>query len=271
MSLLAQDEGGGELRRWSASLALVLAAHGVAMLGFWRWQRPLDGAPVLPPAMMIDLPAASPAPSPVLPAPEPPPPLEAKELLRELELPPPDPAEPVTAEELLEKLELPEVPQVVEPEVVVPPPTPLRKPTPPRRAEQEVPPAKPIAAPPSPPQPAPADAVAAAPTPTIARPPVDRRLRFQALLLAHLERHMRYPRTAQMRNQHGTAHLRLVMDRSGRVIEAMIARSAGYAVLDREALATVERAQPLPAMPAELGLDRLDVIVPMEFKLRAGG
>jgi protein TonB len=267
MSVLAGDGDGGDLGRWSASLALALAAHGLAVFGFLHWQRPLDGAPVLPPAVMIDLPAPAP-PSLALPAPEPAPPLRPEELIREVELPPPDAAQPVTVEELLEKVELPEVPEIVEPEVVLPPPEPRRKPRPPQPAEREAPPPKPAAAPP---QPAPADAIPAAPMPTIARPQADMRLHFQALLLAHLERHMHYPRTAQLRSQHGTAHLRLVMDRSGRVIEARIARSAGYTVLDREVLATVERAQPLPAIPPELGVDRLDVIVPMEFKLRAAG
>jgi protein TonB len=113
--------------------------------------------------------------------------------------------------------------------------------------------------------------VSSAPPPSVAPPSVDLRLQFQALLLGHLERHMRYPPTARLKNQHGTAYLHLVMDRSGKVLEARVERSSGYEVLDREVLSTLERAQPLPPIPPSLDVDRLDVIVPMAFKLRGSG
>jgi protein TonB len=246
----------GDVRRWSASLTLVLAAHGLLALGLLRWERPLDGAPILPPAMMIDLPAA-----PRVAPPEPP-----------LVLPPPEPPTPVAPEELIEKIELQEVPEVVAPEVVLPPPPkPHPKPPPPKPVQKQVDKPKPVPAPP-PAAPAPlVDAPVLAAPPPSAAPSADVRLQFQALLLGHLERHMRYPRAAQMKNQHGTAYLHLVMDRSGKVLEAGVARSSGYAVLDREVMKTLERAQPLPAIPPSLGLDRLDVVVPMEFKLRGPG
>jgi protein TonB len=254
MSVAVVSRARGDLPRWSASLAVVLALHGLLALGLVRWQRPLDGAPILPPAVMIDLPAAPPILSP-----EPP-----------LVQPPPEPPAPITPEELFEKIELPEVPDAPEPAVVVPRPEPRPKP-PPKPVEKKVVQPKPVTTPPSAPAPAPEAAQPAAPAPMVARPSPDMRLQFQALLLGHLERHMRYPRAAQIKNQHGTAYLHLIMDASGRVIEARVERSSGYAVLDREVMATLARAQPLPPIPTSLGLDRLDVVVPMEFKLRASG
>jgi protein TonB len=51
------------------------------------------------------------------------------------------------------------------------------------------------------------------------------------------------------------------------LLSAEIARSSGRAALDREALALIDRAQPLPAMPAAMEGDTLDAIVPINFAL----
>jgi protein TonB len=61
--------------------------------------------------------------------------------------------------------------------------------------------------------------------------------------------------------------LHFVMDAQGRVLTAEIAKSSGRPVLDHEALALVERAQPLPALPADYPTRTLDAIVPIEFYL----
>jgi protein TonB len=57
------------------------------------------------------------------------------------------------------------------------------------------------------------------------------------------------------------------MDRQGKVLSAEIAKSSGRPVLDREALALMVRAQPLPAMPAAMKGDTLDAVVPISFTL----
>lgn len=273
MSQAAPREVEGELRLWAASFGLVLAAHGLLALGLLRWERPLEGA-TIPPAVIIDMPAAPvapPQPAPDLPTPEPPAPVAPEELTEKLPPPEPkiaispvEPPAPVTPEELIEKLELPEVPEVPEPAVSLPPPAPRPKPRPPERRASAP---KPLPAPAEKLPPAPLPAAPTTPA-VVARPSPELRVQFQALLLAHLERHMRYPRAAQLRNQQGIAHLHLVIDRDGRIIQAEIVRSSGHAVLDEEVMSTLERARPLPALPPELGLERLDVIVPMQFKLR---
>ncbi len=55
------------------------------------------------------------------------------------------------------------------------------------------------------------------------------------------------------------------MNRDGHVLIARIEKSAGDDTLDQQALAALLRAQPLPAPPAEVAGDSLDLIVPVDF------
>ncbi|NGP52424.1 energy transducer TonB, partial [Thioalkalivibrio sp. XN8] len=91
---------------------------------------------------------------------------------------------------------------------------------------------------------------------------------YAATVLAWLERHKHYPRRARLRRQEGTVLLYFVVDRAGTVLEYRLEQSSSYPVLDQEVLAMIERAQPLPPMPDELGQERLELIVPVEFFLR---
>jgi len=91
---------------------------------------------------------------------------------------------------------------------------------------------------------------------------------YAATLLAWLERHKEYPRAARLRRQEGTAMLYFLVDREGRVLEHRIEQGSGHPALDAEVLAMIERAQPLPAMPASLEKDQLELVVPVQFFLR---
>jgi len=88
--------------------------------------------------------------------------------------------------------------------------------------------------------------------------------RIQALLADH----RRYPRRARQLGQQGEARLFFAVDRDGRLVESRIEHSSGHHVLDREVLAMVERAQPLPPIPEPLGRGRLELVVPVQFQLR---
>jgi len=90
---------------------------------------------------------------------------------------------------------------------------------------------------------------------------------FEGRLLARLEQFRRYPEEARRRQQQGVVHVRFQMNRKGSVLDASVARSSGIPSLDREALATVRRAQPLPAIPDDRP-DMLTISVPIEFFLR---
>jgi len=91
---------------------------------------------------------------------------------------------------------------------------------------------------------------------------------WQGRLLAHLERRKRYPAEARARRLQGVAHVRFTMDRQGRVLSAALEHSSGHAALDREALALLQRAQPLPPPPAETPGERITLTVPVEFFTR---
>lgn len=89
--------------------------------------------------------------------------------------------------------------------------------------------------------------------------------RWQSRLLAHLERNKRYPSGARSRREQGTAYVRFRIDANGRVLSASLARSSGSAELDREVVAMVRRASPVPAPPP--GVKRT-ITVPVRFRLR---
>jgi len=87
-------------------------------------------------------------------------------------------------------------------------------------------------------------------------------------LQAWLARHKEYPSEARRLGQEGTALLHFSIDRSGRVLAARLQRSSGHAVLDREVLAMIRRADPLPPLPPVVDRERLDLVVPVQFLLR---
>jgi protein TonB len=91
---------------------------------------------------------------------------------------------------------------------------------------------------------------------------------WQSLLLKHLQQFKNYPIHARDRNEQGLVLLAFSIDRDGHVLSKRIARGSGYADLDAEVLALVERAQPLPAFPASMTEEKLDLTVPIRFSLR---
>jgi protein TonB len=86
-------------------------------------------------------------------------------------------------------------------------------------------------------------------------------------VLAQLNRFKQYPRAARAAHIEGVVMLHFVMDAQGRVQSFEIAKSSGRPVLDAEALALIQRAQPLPALPADFPSPTLDAVVPIEFSL----
>lgn len=94
------------------------------------------------------------------------------------------------------------------------------------------------------------------------------RAAYVAQLQAWLQRHKRYPQHAIARRQQGTATLYFVVDRTGRLLDYRLEQSSGHRLLDREALEMIERAAPLPRMPAGLSGSDLAVVLPVRFALR---
>jgi len=86
-------------------------------------------------------------------------------------------------------------------------------------------------------------------------------------VLGQLNRFKQYPRSARQAHIEGVVMLHFVMDANGKVLSFEIAKSSGRPVLDAEALALIQRAQPLPALPADFPTRTLDALVPIEFFL----
>lgn len=91
---------------------------------------------------------------------------------------------------------------------------------------------------------------------------------YQESLLRHLARHKRYPAEARARQRQGVALVRFTMDRAGNVMTVVLAKSSGASALDNESLALLRRAAPMPAPPADVRGNPIDLVVPVEFTLR---
>lgn len=246
MNAIALDRPG---RRWSGSLGIVLALHALIVAAvLWRGMRlPPAAPPMAPPTtVMVELAPLASAP-PAAPTELPPgPPQQAQRKAQAeseptpLPEPPPTPAEPT-------ELALPSLPA-------------------PRQQVQD-PGEADIADTRAPPQvAAPADTRYAASETVVGSGQA--RADWDAQLLGRLERFKRYPRVAERRRQQGVAQVRFTLDRQGRVLAVVLADSSGHPALDAEAIATVERASPLPAPPAEIVGDPLEVTTPVQFHLR---
>lgn len=220
--------------RWPLALTVALGAHlAVAGMVALKPEPPAPLPPPPPPILMDLAPPAPPAPPPPAPAPKP-------------VAQPPTPKPPPVIERAAAKL---------------PPP-------PPRPVKSEpVPDTPPV------PQMASAAAAPEADASPVASahaggPPADAMAAFQGRLMAHLAKHKRYPLAARQRRQQGTAWVRLTLDRNGRVVSRRLERGCGVDLLDREAEELLDRAQPLPEIPTELGKDQMELVLPVEFSLK---
>ena len=66
--------------------------------------------------------------------------------------------------------------------------------------------------------------------------------------------------------QSGTAKVKFVIDRQGKLISREVVESAGSELLDAAALRMVERAEPFPEPPAEVKDERFTFMLPVTFK-----
>jgi len=82
-----------------------------------------------------------------------------------------------------------------------------------------------------------------------------------------LDRYKQYPRIAELRGWEGSVTMRLRVAPSGRLIEAQVYKSSGFAVLDQQAIAMVSRAGALPVPPEGLDAEGVPVLVPVSFRL----
>jgi protein TonB len=85
-------------------------------------------------------------------------------------------------------------------------------------------------------------------------------IKFQQALLRHVARYQRYPNAARSLHLEGKVDTQFSMSRDGTLLGVWVQTSSGQAMLDKEAIETIRRAQPLPSIPPELP-DRLNIHV----------
>ena len=76
----------------------------------------------------------------------------------------------------------------------------------------------------------------------------------------------RYPRAALRFRSTGASQVKIIVDNQGQLVSASLINSSGTKLLDKEALATIERAAPFP-MPHEtlLANGKVELIAPIVF------
>ena len=88
---------------------------------------------------------------------------------------------------------------------------------------------------------------------------------WMSALVARLERYKRYPADEQSRGELRVVRLAFSVDRSGGVHRPHILRGSGSSSLDRESLALVERAAPMPPPPPEITGAQIPIEVPIRY------
>jgi TonB family protein len=92
------------------------------------------------------------------------------------------------------------------------------------------------------------------------------RATWQKELIAHLDRHKRYP--ADRSQKSAEIVVSFVLDRMGHVLSTGIVKGSGDAVFDEAALAMVRRSDPVPQPPPAVADDGLNFTLPVIFKVK---
>lgn len=88
-------------------------------------------------------------------------------------------------------------------------------------------------------------------------------------MLEHIRPFRRYPETGGAFPV-GRAKVGMLIDNAGNIVEVWLQSSSGHHILDREAVDTVVRADPMPAPPAGWEKDTT-IVLPIDFSRRDAG
>jgi periplasmic protein TonB len=86
---------------------------------------------------------------------------------------------------------------------------------------------------------------------------------YLARVAGHLKRFIRYPMEA--RGASGTVLVRFELNREGEVVGSEVKKSSGNSILDRAALAILQRASPFPSFPTAKPEAQDSYLAPVEF------
>lgn len=92
------------------------------------------------------------------------------------------------------------------------------------------------------------------------------RLTWQKELVAHFDRHKRYP--AGHSAKAADIIVSFELDRSGHILSSRVTRSSGDAAFDQAALAMLKRSDPVPAPPPLVADEGLSFALPVIFRMK---
>ena len=92
------------------------------------------------------------------------------------------------------------------------------------------------------------------------------RVTWQKELVAHLDKHKRYPTERQQKS--AESQVRFTLDRMGHVLATEIAQGSGDAAFDEAALAMVRRSDPVPMPPPVVADEGLTFTLPVIFRVK---
>ena len=95
------------------------------------------------------------------------------------------------------------------------------------------------------------------------------RTAWQKELLAHLDRHKRYP--ADRFQKGAEIIVSFALNRTGHVLSASIVKGSGDSAFDEAALAMVRRSDPVPPPPAAIPDEGLTFTLPVVFRVKGRG
>ncbi|MBN9147507.1 MULTISPECIES: TonB family protein [unclassified Nitrobacter] len=98
-----------------------------------------------------------------------------------------------------------------------------------------------------------------------------RRIRatWQKELVAHLDKHKRYP--SERSQKSAEILVNFVLDRLGHIVSASIVKGSGDAVFDQAALAMLHRSDPVPPPPPLIADEGLSFTLPVVFRVKGRG
>lgn len=91
---------------------------------------------------------------------------------------------------------------------------------------------------------------------------------YKKAIRLHVKKHQGYPGQSRDRDEQGTAVVEFAIDRAGRLVERSLKSSSGFANLDAEALATIDRCNPFPLPPDEQPGDVVRFSLEIQFKIK---
>lgn len=95
------------------------------------------------------------------------------------------------------------------------------------------------------------------------------RTTWQKQLMAHLDKHKRYPADRNMKS--AEILVGFVLDRMGHVLSASIVKGSGDPAFDEAALSMIHRSDPVPPPPPLVADEGLNFTLPVIFKVKSKG